>query len=64
MTVELEKDLVIGMLTVLGKLINRNATDPVRKALRIEAQFFCQGMCTPKTFSNRSAPVHREHFFR
>lgn len=38
MAIELEKDLMIGMLTVLGKLINRNATDPVRKALRIEAQ--------------------------
>ena len=38
MAIELEKDLMIGMLTVLGKLINRNATAPERKALRIEAK--------------------------
>ncbi len=52
MTVELEKDLVIGMLTVLGKLINRNATDPERKALRIEAQdgtlTFCVSSATER----------------
>lgn len=38
MIVELEKNMVTGMLTVLGKLVNRNAADKSYLALRLAAE--------------------------
>ena len=38
MTVELEKNMMTGMLTVLGKLVNRNAADKSYLVLRLEAK--------------------------